>query len=373
MFELRAPTQPLARLVLPAPHSSLFLGLCVLCTVSSSAALSRLPASCSPTVLSQYTNACVLYATLTGLSPIGLGDAGTNLEARGYDVALLQTNAWLAYTSYRDEQRSLCTGYGCVRFINPVDGTLDDVPATTTAPRTAPWMDSNVPDELVCPAPPVEREAVDCGDPELSGEPACSASPWCRFAAGVCLQQHCAAFPDAAGCSTAPGCIFSNLGSRCVDSGVPAGMATITDSDILSARGLVPGSEPPLPLLGQLTSACDGEWRRCYSGDQDGYGASQLHTRCNNKGPTLAIIRSGERIFGGYAPQSWTSARMLSLAARGGCEDIASALAPSLAHHAGTTPRLTRLRDCLRRTLSQGCSGSPRRAPSSLSTFFLVR
>ena len=238
----------------------------------------------------------MLYATLTGLSPIGLGDAGTNLNGDGYDVTLLQTNAWLAYTSYRDEQRLLCTGYHCVRFINPSDGTLDIIPSTTTAPRTEPWMDPNVPPELVCPIPPADQQGTtDCGDHE---EPAvCDAAPRCGFAAGFCLRQICAAYLDESGCvaMAASGCVFSSLGDRCVDSGVPAGMATIADSEIFPARGLVPGGAPPLPLLGQLSSACAGVWERCYSGEQDGWGASQLHSRCNLKGPTLAIIRSGGR------------------------------------------------------------------------------
>ncbi|XP_078353592.1 uncharacterized protein LOC144638249 [Oculina patagonica] len=40
----------------------------------------------------------------------------------------------------------------------------------------------------------------------------------------------------------------------------------------------------------------------------DGNTAADFHRCCDNKGPTLVVIKSGEYIFGGYTLQSWESA-----------------------------------------------------------------
>ena len=39
----------------------------------------------------------------------------------------------------------------------------------------------------------------------------------------------------------------------------------------------------------------------------DGKTPSDFHRCCDNKGPTLLVIKSGEYIFGGYTSKSWTS------------------------------------------------------------------
>ncbi|XP_078353557.1 uncharacterized protein LOC144638224 isoform X3 [Oculina patagonica] len=39
----------------------------------------------------------------------------------------------------------------------------------------------------------------------------------------------------------------------------------------------------------------------------DGYTPADFHRCCDNKGPTLVVIKSGEYIFGGYTSQSWES------------------------------------------------------------------
>ena len=43
-----------------------------------------------------------------------------------------------------------------------------------------------------------------------------------------------------------------------------------------------------------------------WKGSQDGFGASVFHAKCNNKGPTLTVIKSNnDKIFGGYTSLSW--------------------------------------------------------------------
>lgn len=45
-----------------------------------------------------------------------------------------------------------------------------------------------------------------------------------------------------------------------------------------------------------------------YRGSRDGFQAAAFHRECNNKGPTLTIIRSIQgNVFGGYTSCSWTS------------------------------------------------------------------
>ena len=44
-----------------------------------------------------------------------------------------------------------------------------------------------------------------------------------------------------------------------------------------------------------------------YRASRDGFAAECFHSRCDNNGPTVTIVKSGEYIFGGFTTQSWTS------------------------------------------------------------------
>ena len=47
-------------------------------------------------------------------------------------------------------------------------------------------------------------------------------------------------------------------------------------------------------------------WKCCWRASLDGWAASTFHSRCDNKGPTVTIIRvGGKYIFGGYTSLSW--------------------------------------------------------------------
>ena len=51
----------------------------------------------------------------------------------------------------------------------------------------------------------------------------------------------------------------------------------------------------------------DYQWRLIYRASEHGYTASSFHECCNDKGPTLIVIKSdGGWIFGGYTTQSWS-------------------------------------------------------------------
>ena len=51
----------------------------------------------------------------------------------------------------------------------------------------------------------------------------------------------------------------------------------------------------------------DYNWRLIYRASEHGYKAKSFHEYCDDKGPTLVIIKSsGGWIFGGYTTQSWS-------------------------------------------------------------------
>ena len=44
-----------------------------------------------------------------------------------------------------------------------------------------------------------------------------------------------------------------------------------------------------------------------YRASRNGWAASNFHSCCDNKGPTVTVIKYGNYIFGGYTEQSWQS------------------------------------------------------------------
>ena len=50
-----------------------------------------------------------------------------------------------------------------------------------------------------------------------------------------------------------------------------------------------------------------GDWKLCWRASQDGWSANTFHSLCDNKGPTITIIRVGKYIFGGYSSLRWPS------------------------------------------------------------------
>ena len=50
-----------------------------------------------------------------------------------------------------------------------------------------------------------------------------------------------------------------------------------------------------------------GKWRLLFQASRDGFAAEAFHSKCDNKGLTVTIVKSGEYIFGGFTEVSWTS------------------------------------------------------------------
>ena len=59
-------------------------------------------------------------------------------------------------------------------------------------------------------------------------------------------------------------------------------------------------------LLGWL-SEFRGEWCLLYRATRDGFEAANFHANCDDKGPTVTIVKSGNNIFGGFTEMPWQS------------------------------------------------------------------
>lgn len=42
-----------------------------------------------------------------------------------------------------------------------------------------------------------------------------------------------------------------------------------------------------------------------YRASRDGFAAARFHALCDNKGPTVTLVKSGNNVFGGYTEKSW--------------------------------------------------------------------
>ena len=47
------------------------------------------------------------------------------------------------------------------------------------------------------------------------------------------------------------------------------------------------------------------KWNLCYRASRDGWSSQDFHSRCDNKGPTVVLVKANDCIFGGYADQNW--------------------------------------------------------------------
>ena len=48
-----------------------------------------------------------------------------------------------------------------------------------------------------------------------------------------------------------------------------------------------------------------GKWRLLFRASRDGFAAKSFHSICDNKGPTVTIVKSGSSIFGGFTEAQW--------------------------------------------------------------------
>ena len=49
----------------------------------------------------------------------------------------------------------------------------------------------------------------------------------------------------------------------------------------------------------------ESKWVRCYRALDDGWSAASFHQNCDNKGPTITLVKVQEFVFGGFLDQVW--------------------------------------------------------------------
>ena len=58
-------------------------------------------------------------------------------------------------------------------------------------------------------------------------------------------------------------------------------------------------------VLNVWLSPQEGKWKLLFRGSRDGFQAETFHSKCDNKGPTVTVVKSGNYIFGGFTEISW--------------------------------------------------------------------
>ena len=77
------------------------------------------------------------------------------------------------------------------------------------------------------------------------------------------------------------------------------------ESDILTSE------EHQQSLKGWLPTDLEGEWRLLFRASRDGFGSQTFHSKCDDKGPTVTIVKNGGYIFGGFTEKSWISGKKI--------------------------------------------------------------
>ena len=50
----------------------------------------------------------------------------------------------------------------------------------------------------------------------------------------------------------------------------------------------------------------ENDWKLCWRKSRDGWGNNKFHSLCDEKGPTVTIVKVRKYIFGGYTSLSWS-------------------------------------------------------------------
>lgn len=62
-------------------------------------------------------------------------------------------------------------------------------------------------------------------------------------------------------------------------------------------------------VLKAWLSPLKGKWRLVFRASRDGFESETFHSKCDNLGPTVTIVKSGNFIFGGFTDVSWTRSK----------------------------------------------------------------
>jgi hypothetical protein len=89
---------------------------------------------------------------------------------------------------------------------------------------------------------------------------------------------------------------FNYVGHGLVNEAVPDNLKT--SSSIL--KGEIAFMKQLQKWLGKKC-----KWHLCYRASRDGWSVQEFHKHCDNKGPTVVLVKANDCIFGGYTDQHW--------------------------------------------------------------------
>ena len=75
-----------------------------------------------------------------------------------------------------------------------------------------------------------------------------------------------------------------------------------SDSKILRDH---PDYEQALKVFMEPVQVTGKQWQLCFRASENSYSASAFHVACDNKGPTVTLVRVAANVFGGYTDKSW--------------------------------------------------------------------
>ncbi len=90
--------------------------------------------------------------------------------------------------------------------------------------------------------------------------------------------------------------------------GIIKGLALFKDSMILSSDQ----RQTLTNWLKEIRASTNASDKLLYRASRDGWTAANCHSRCDNNGPTVTVVKSGNYIFGGYTDQPCDSRSYLN-------------------------------------------------------------
>ena len=85
-------------------------------------------------------------------------------------------------------------------------------------------------------------------------------------------------------------------------------LATSTPAEMFLESEILTNEEHQRVLKAWL-SPLQGKWLLLFRASRDGFESETFHSKCDNLGPTVTVVKSGNSIFGGFTDVSWTRSK----------------------------------------------------------------
>eukprot|EP00729_Bicosta_minor_P005850 gene5850-899_t len=135
----------------------------------------------------------------------------------------------------------------------------------------------------------------------------CASSEWCGTASCGCPRQPTAP-PSAAPTTANTWTLHTTTTSTTTRTKTPWGGSSLLlqGDDGTRAADFLP--QHIEEVVGSQFDASTTTWKLLWRGTRDGFAASEFHSRCDNQGETVTVVKSTSGfVFGGVAGVAWTS------------------------------------------------------------------